>query len=109
MGRTIGYDFVVETDSADTVFYAQLARDNTFTRFVKNSEPLHTRYLTMHLSFCQASASYTLNDIWTGRLRPPRPGSPKETTKGNLYWEKHAFVFENQPLQSRSLTKTCPY
>lgn len=109
MGRVIGYDYVVETTDDDTVFYAQLVRDSTFTRFVKNGEPLPTRHLTMVLDYSQESTSYNLIDIWVGHRRPPRPGSTHETTRGNLYWGKHAFVFENQPLQSRTLTKTCPY
>lgn len=109
MGRTIGYDYVVETTAANVVFYAQLMQETIYTRFVKNGEPLHTNYLTMALSYDEADAHYDVSDIWIGRIRPPRPGSAQETPKGNLYWEGHAFVFENQRLQSRTLTKTRPY
>jgi len=109
MGRTIGYDYVVETTDANTVFYAQLAREDIYTRFVKNGEPRATRHLSIALSFNQSDNLYNLSDVWVGRLRPPRPGSTKESAKGNSYWRKHAFVFENQPLQLRTLTKTCPY
>ncbi len=109
MGRTIGYDYVVETTDTNVVFYAQLTREDIYTRFVKNGDPLPTRHLTIVLDYNQTDKQYNLNDIWIGRLRPPRPGSVQATTEGNLFWEKHAFVFENQPLQSRTLTKTCPY
>lgn len=109
MGRIIGYDYVVETTDADVVFYAQLVRENIYTRFVKNGNPLPTRHLTIALDYSQSDKQYNLNDVWVGRLRPPRPGSAQATKKGNLYWEKHAFIFENQPLQSRTLTKACPY
>jgi hypothetical protein len=109
MGRTIGYDYVVETSVDDTVFYAQLVRDSTYTRFIKNGEPLATRHLTMTLIYNEADSCYNLTDLWVGHRRPPRPGSTQENARGNLYWGKHAFVFENQPLQSRTLTKTCPY
>ena len=109
MGRVIGYDYVVETTTASAVFYAQLLREDIYTRFVKNGEPRSTRHLTIALSYSQTGNYYSLNDIWIGRLRPPRPGSDQETPKGNLYWGMHAFIFENQPLQSRTLTKTCPY
>lgn len=109
MGRTIGYDYVVGTTDDDVVFYAQLTRENIYTRFVKNGNPLATRHLTLAVSYSQSDKQYNLNDVWIGRLRPPRPGSAQATKKGNLYWEKHAFIFENQSLQSRTLTKTCPY
>lgn len=109
MGRVIGYDYVVETSAANTVFYAQMVREDVYTRFVKNGDPLATRHLTMTLSYSQSDKLYNLSDIWIGHLRPPRPGSAQETANGTSYWRKHAFVFENQPLQARTLTKTCPY
>jgi len=109
MGRTIGYDYVIETTDTDAVFYAQLVREDIYTRFVKSGDPLPARHLTMALNYRQADNCYDLTDVWVGRVRPPRPGSIQETTKGNVYWGKHAFIFENQPLQSRTLTKTCPY
>lgn len=109
MGRPIGYDFVVETTTTDVIFYAQLLRDNAYTRFVKNGKPLATRYLTTILRADEAGTQYNVESIWMGRLTPPRPGSAKETARSKTYWEKHAYVFENQPVQSSTLTKTCPY
>lgn len=109
MGRTIGYDYVVETTDASAVFYAQLVREDIYTRFVKKCEPLPTRHLTISLSYDQADKSYQLSSVWLGRKRPLRPGSAQQTAKSYVYWGKHAFVFENQPLQLRTLTKTCPY
>lgn len=109
MRRVIGYDFVVEAVDSDTIFYAQLVRDDVYTRFVKNGKPLSTRCLTTILRADKTGAQYNLENLWIGRLTPPRPGSTKETAKSKPYWEKHARVFENQPIQQRTLTKTCPY
>lgn len=109
MGRVLGYDFVIETTAADTVFYARLARENVYTRFVKSGNPLSTQCLAIVLAYDPTPACYDLSDVWIGHLRPPRPDSSQATAKGNLYWEKHAFIFDNQPLQSRTLSKTCPY
>ena len=109
MGRPIGYDFVVETSTDDGIFYAQLVRDETYTRFIKNGKPLSTRYLTTILSIDPVGAQYNVENVWIGRLTPPRPGSAKETAKSKSYWDTHAYVFENQPIQSSTLTKTCPY
>ncbi|HLZ15113.1 MAG TPA: hypothetical protein VKQ34_03920 [Candidatus Saccharimonadales bacterium] len=109
MGRTIGYDFVVSTGETDSVFYAQLVHDNIFTRFIKNGEPLATPYLTLVLELDTKKDVYELRNAWIGRLCPPLPGSEQEIAESKAYWARHAFVLSNQPLQLRTVTKTCPY
>jgi hypothetical protein len=109
MGRNIGHDFVVETNASDNIFYVQLVRDRVYTRFIKNGTPLPTRYVSMTLARDQKSDPYHIQDVWVGRLAPPRPGSDEETPQSKTYWEGHAIVFGNEPIQSRTLTKTCPY
>jgi hypothetical protein len=110
MGRTIGYDFVVKTSETDIVLYAQLIKDDTYTRFVKHGKPLSTQYLTIILhQDKQNEHEYELHDIWVGHMHPPRPGSANETAKSISYWSNHAFVLDSQSLQSRTITKTCPY
>jgi hypothetical protein len=108
MGREIGYSFVVKTSESDTILYARLIRDQTYTRFIKNGKPLATKYLSILLGV-DPSGSYELQDTWIGRLRPPRPGSNNETTTSKPYWENHAFVFDGQAMQARTVTKVCPY
>jgi hypothetical protein len=109
MGRPIGYNFVVSTSDKDSIFYAQLLRDDTYSRFVKNGKPLATQYLTLILARHDDDTAYELLDIWVGRLNPPRPGSVNETANSRPYWETHAIVLDKQPLQSRTITKVCPY
>lgn len=108
MGRTIGYNFVVETTDKDTVLYAQCVRDTTYTRFVKNGKPKLTRFLTIVLRHDE-DGNYELHDTWIGRLSPPRPGSTQETEGSKEYWANHAFVLDGQPLQLSTVTKVCPY
>ncbi len=108
MGRNIGYNFVVETTDKDTVLYARLLRDEVYTRFVKNGKPAQTSYLTIILEL-DSDNEYELVDTWIGRINPPRPGSTHETVKSKPYWAKHAFVFDNQSVQSSTITKKCPY
>lgn len=108
MERAIGYNFVVSTTDRDTVFYARLIRDPLYTRFVKNGKPLATKHLTIILKRDE-DGEYGLYDTWVGRLRPPRPGSDDETAESRTYWATHAFVLDNQPIQSRTVTKICPY
>lgn len=108
MGRDIGYDFVAETKESDPIFYAQLVRQETYTRFVKNTKPLSTQYLTMILKRDE-SGQYELDDTWVGRLSPPLPGSYNETQESKSYWNSHAYIFDKQPLQLRTVTRVCPY
>lgn len=109
MGRDIGYDFVVETKSTDLIFYAQLAHDSIYTRFVKKGKPLTTAYLTLVLQRASKEHPYILSDVWIGRRNPPRPGENKATDQSHAYWESHAYVFDNQLLQPRTVTKEYPY
>lgn len=108
MGRPIGYDFVAPTTENDTVFYAQLLRQSTYTRFVKKGEPLATSYLTIILKR-DDSGAYELRDTWIGHLSPPLPGATNEAQDSKSYWSSHAHIFDKQPLQLRSVTKVCPY
>jgi hypothetical protein len=109
MGRPIGYNFVVDTKDTDTVFYAQLLRDDVYSRFVKNGKPLATQYLTLILTRLDPDNTYELLDIWVGGLNPPRPGSPNATEQSIPYWKTHAVVLDKQQLQTRTITKECPY
>lgn len=108
ISRPIGYDFVIETTDKDVIFYGRLLKDDVYTRFVKNGKPLSTKYLTVTLTK-GSDNTYDLSDIWIGRLRPPRPGSANETAESKSYWSNHALILDNQPLQLKSVTKTCPY
>jgi hypothetical protein len=109
MGRVVGYDFIVDAPSEDAVFYACVFRENTYTRFVKGGKPLSTKYVAMSLKRSVDGNAYELHDVRIGRLAPPRPGLPNETSQSKQYWATHAFVQDNQILQPRTITKTCPY
>jgi len=108
MGRSVGHESVVETTDADTVVYAQKLKDPTYTRFVKNGQPNPTQYLTIVLHKDEDNL-YELKDTWIGRLSPPRPGSDLETAESKEYWSNHAYVLDGEPVQSKSITKDCPY
>jgi hypothetical protein len=108
MGRPLGYSAIVETTDKDTILYAQLLRDDTFTRFTKNGKALATQHLAVILKRDE-SGDYELHDTWIGRLTPARPGTEDETPASKAFWENHAFVFDGQPLQLRTVTKVCPY
>jgi len=108
MGRTIGYDFTIETNDKDTVFYAQLIKATDFTPYVKNGTPASTTHLSVILKKA-SDDEYELLDMWVGKMSPPLPGSENATAKSALYWSSHAIIYTNQAIQTRSLTKTSPY
>ena len=108
MGRPIGYDFVITTTDTSTILYAQLVREESYTRFVKNGKPLATPYLTVVLRR-DAEENYELHDIWIGRSRPPRPDSPQKTPGSKAFWDNHAVILDTQQLQLKTVTKVCPY
>ena len=110
MGRPIGYDFIVPTPTGETIFYARLLRDDTYTRFTKNGKPHSTRYVTLTLQRSADSTRYELKEVRIGSQVPPRPGTIHETSASKQYWERHAVVLQGgQPLQPRTVTKICPY
>jgi len=109
MGRPVGYDFAIKTSSNDAVFYAQLQKDTVYTRFIKNGKPQPTNFISMVMHRSKIDASYLVTDIQIGHLMPPKPGSTKETAASKKYWLEHALIYRDQPHQTRSLTKTCPY
>jgi hypothetical protein len=108
MQRSIGYSTVIATTDESTVFYGRLFKDDIFTRLVKNAKPETTHYLSIQLIWNQ-DGSYDLTDMWIGRLRPPRPGSPTEIPESKPYWTTHAVVYGDQRLEMSSVTKECPY
>ena len=108
MGRSIGYDFTIETSEKDIVFYAQLIKATDFTPYVKNGAPASTTHLSVILKKASES-EYELLNMWVGRMSPPLPGSESATAKSGPYWSTHAIIYTNQAIQTRSLTKVSPY
>lgn len=108
MGRTVGNEAVIETTDADAIVYAQRLKDPIYTRFVKNGRPNPTQFMSIVLRKDEENC-YELLDTWIGHLSPPRPGSEHENAESRDYWENHAYVLDGEPVQSKSITKDCPY
>lgn len=107
MGREIGYSYIVPTRTNDHIFYARPFGDDVYSRFVKQAKPSPTSHLTITLN--RDGEHYALHEVLVGPKHPPRPGSNDETTESKSFWESHAFILDNQRLQTRTITKICPY
>ncbi len=108
MGRVIGNTDIVETSEKDTIFYAQQNKRKVFTRFAKNRYPSPSRHLTIIIQK-DSEGNYEVHDTWIGPCSPPFPGDENETNKSKLYWQNHALVQDAQAVQSKTITKECPY
>jgi len=108
MGRVIGHTDIVETSDKDTIYYAQPYKKDVFSRYAKNRFPLPSDKLTLILEK-DSEGNYELSDTWIGPLSPPFPGDEHETVKSRSYWETHALVQDAQVVQSKTITKICPY
>jgi hypothetical protein len=108
MGRVIGNTDIIETSEKDTIFYARAAKKSVFSRFAKNRYPSPSRKLTVLLEQDE-DGNYEVHDTWIGPHTPPFPGDENETAKSKTYWETHALVQDAQTVQSKTITKICPY
>jgi hypothetical protein len=108
MGRNIGTTDIVETSDTDTIYYAQPIKTATFSRFARNRYPQLSKILTV-IMVRDSDGNYEVQDTWIGPSRPPFPGDEHEAANSKVYWQTHALVQDAQAIQSKSITKTCPY
>lgn len=108
MGRVIGNTDIVETTDKDTIFYAQPMRKSVFSRYAKNRYPTPSHTLTIILER-DSDGNYEVTNTWIGPLSPPFPGDDKAIASSKPYWQTHALVQDSQTVQSKTITKTCPY
>jgi hypothetical protein len=108
MGRNIGTTDVVSTSDKDTIYYAQPLKSEVFSRFAKNRYPQVSTMLTVIVDR-DADGNYEVTNAWIGSNHPAFPGDQFATADSKEYWKTHALVQDAQVIQSRSLTKMCPY
>jgi len=108
MGRIIGNTDIVETSEKDTIFYAMPYKKTFFSRYAKNRHPMPSHKLTIILER-DTDGNYELSDTWIGPCSPPFPGDKNETDSSKSYWQTHALVQDAQVVQSKTITKICPY
>ncbi len=108
MGRNIGTTDIVSTTDKDTIYYAQPLKSEVFSRFAKNRYPQVSSTLTVIVNR-DTDGNYEVTNVWIGGKHPAFPGDQFATADSKVYWKTHALVQDAQVIQSKSLTKTCPY
>ncbi len=108
LGRDIGKTDVVVTSDADSIYYAQPLKSEVYSRFAKNRYAQPSSLLTV-IVVRDSYGNYEVADTWIGANHPAFPGDANATTDSKVYWETHALVQDAQVIQSKSITKTCPY
>jgi hypothetical protein len=108
MGRIIGNTDIIETTEKDTIFYAVASSMTVFSRYAKNRYPTPSHKLTIILKR-DGAGNYEVTDTWIGPHTPPFPGDENETANSKPYWETHALAQNAGLVQSKTITKVCPY
>ncbi len=108
MGRNIGTTDIVSTSDKDTIYYAQPLKSEIFSRFAKNRYPQISSKLTVIVNR-DKDGNYEVTNAWIGGNHPAFPGDERATADSREYWKKHALVQDAHHIQSKSLTKNCPY
>ena len=109
MGRDIGLTDLVETTDADDVFYAKRPNREKYTRFVNNTEPRMTHFVTIELNIIN-DTDYEVFTAFIGRLTPPFPyGKDDSNEQARTFWNNHALVTGNQEYLLETVTTECPW
>lgn len=108
LGTTIGNTDVVETSEKDTIYYALPFKKNVYSRYAKNRNPMPSSKLSIEL-YKDGNGDYEVVNTWVGPLTPPFPGDKNSTAKSIPFWETHALAQDEHTIQSKSITKDCPY
>lgn len=108
MGRGIGTTDVVSTSDQDTIYYAQAFKTDVYSRFAKNRLPQVSNTLTV-IAEQDEDGNYEISDTWVGPNRPAFPGDSHESGDSRVFWESHALVHNAVSIQTKSVTKKCPY
>ena len=111
----IGYCNLVSTKESDEIVYARRVGRDNYTRFVKNTTPDTTRYLTIILKKnMRKHDEYYLITMFPGKSNFKEPEdlnikSKKELIDSLEFWNKHALVLNKEIIIPESIKTYCPY
>ncbi|MCW1907710.1 MAG: hypothetical protein KIH63_000015 [Candidatus Saccharibacteria bacterium] len=108
MGRGIGTTDIVTTSDKDSIYYAKPVKSEIYIRFVKNRGPQPSNTLTV-IAELDDDGNYEISNAWIGPKCPAFPGEEQESADSKAYWQSHALAHDTHVVQSRSITKDCPY
>ncbi len=92
----------------DSIYYAKPVKSEIYIRFVKNRGPQPSNTLTV-IAELDDDGNYEISNAWIGPKCPAFPGEELESADSKAYWQSHALAHDTHVVQSRSITKECPY
>lgn len=107
MGEEVGTTDLVETGEGDNIVYAMRPLRSTYSRFVKNKQPLPTSWVTIDVR--KKGDKYYLHTAFVGRLTPSFPGGDYLSEQSKAFWSNHALVWGNQEVVPGTETTECPW
>lgn len=104
----VGTTDLVRTVETDEIVYAKRPLRTQYSRFVKNKDPMPTKWITIDLRKVN-DTEYSLYTAFIGKLTPSFPGGDYLPDQSREFWSQHALVWGSQEVVPDSETTDCPW
>lgn len=109
-GEIVGTRDLIETVPEDTIVYAIREKRATYSRFVKNRQPIGSSHFVVDMrKSTPNSMDYYLYTAYVGILTPSFPGGDYLPEQSITFWSNHALVWGSQEIIPGTITTTCPW
>ncbi|KAA0547189.1 hypothetical protein FZW96_14560 [Bacillus sp. BGMRC 2118] len=111
----IGTTSLINTDEQSEIVYAKRKERKIYTRFVKNTKGTITNSFVVILNKTRNNNNqYLFVTMFPGNGAHKEPEDPTIRTKRELiesllFWENHALVFDENTIDTSTITPFCPY
>lgn len=109
LGRTVGENICLETDSNDDIVYAQRPGRTGLTRFVKNREPEASSLVTIILhKDTSADSQYSCRTAFVGPLAELEVWQ-SQSEESKEFWDTHALLWGKETIIPGTETTEKPW
>lgn len=109
-GEIVGTRDLIQTTSEDTIVYAIREKRTTYSRFIKNKQPVPSSIIVVDIrKSAPDSDEYYLYTAYAGILTPSFPGGDYLPEQSIIFWSNHALVWGTQEIISGTETTICPW
>lgn len=109
-GEIVGTRDLIETVPEDTIVYALREKRTTYSRFVKNKQPVNSSQIVIDIrKSSPSSKNYYLYTAYVGILTPSFPGGDYLPEQSLKFWSNHALIWGTQEVIPETITSHCPW